>query len=658
MRLKCLVLILLTSSLIFSQVPNWGLRRPTKSEEPKKAIPKGASLMSGNVDSEAGQRAYTPEFLKLLANPPSSTGPELKPGWRRVPAQARGAAQTYRVTLDLSRQVLRLSVPEDRSFDYPPKAVEAPLLPSFAATGLDTSQFAPAAALALKAKQFDDGLYAAVEMATSAGIGRFPAKRDFLLKLLRALQSDSNRTAAAILAAAARLDGQRPQVSAEVAAQAEELQKEFLANELRSKPLGFYTWSKELASIFQRDRMLQTEIKEEAARPLAAALARDEKLLMAYTSLLILTEKLTNPLAWSDLRESAQELKEGRTPDFSGRLSLFPPSRAHETDLIKKLYGDRPIPEGFNLADEMVKRIRVGTLDLRPSATSGWYDYQTYALEALVAPDRMPESKHLALDESYRKELVGLFKALLALTRETHIKQLEVPMAGAAALPARVMLHIYPHLTLEPLATYYLRRARSYRFVREVCQGAFGPEGLEHLRRLTAAGPVNLSLLAELRLMDALFQGAYLQTCEEIGMKPEEAGGLGSPKEASADRALLGAWLASVGKDPDLGNDVRMMVPVFYDVIRKKTKVWAVLGIATRPLEVSYASVPTVEQIEGPDGKVVKPNDVEVVFEEESRRIAYIASAEVYVSRLLNRKEFRDHCDQYKTYQAIVSNLK
>ena len=42
----------------------------------------------------------------------------------------------------------------------------------------------------------------------------------------------------------------------------------------------------------------------------------------------------------------------------------------------------------------------------------------------------MPEAQRLKLDESYRKELVGLFKALLALTRETHIKQLEVPMVG------------------------------------------------------------------------------------------------------------------------------------------------------------------------------------------------------------------------------------
>ncbi len=613
--------------------------------------------MTANVDSEPGQRAYAPEFLKSLTRPPSSTGPELKPGWRRISVRAGGDAGEYHVTLDLSRQVLRLSVPEDRSYEYPLAPPPTPLLPSFSATGLDASEFAPAAALAFKAKQFDDGLYASVDMATDAEVGRFPAKKAFLLKLLQALASDSDRTAAALLTAAARLDGQQPQVSAEVADEAEKLQKEFLANELRSKPLGFYTWSQELASIFQRDRLLQTEIEMQTARPLAAALSHDEELLKEYSEILTLTEKLTNSLAWSDLREAARAIKEGQTPSFPEHISLFPPSRAHETDLIKKLYGAEEIPEGFNLADEMVKRIRAGTLDLKPSPTSGWYDHQTYALEALVVPDRMPEGKHLALDESYRKELVGLFKALLALTRETHIKQLEVPMAGAAAPPPRVVLHIRPRLALEPLATYYLRRARSYRFVREVCQQALDQEGLEHLRRLTAAGPVNLSLMAELRLMEALFHGAYLQTCEEIGMKPEEARSLGSSKDANADRALLSAWLTSIRKDPDLGNDIRMMVPVFYDIGRRKTKAWTVLGIATRPLDVSYVTLPTIEQIEGPDGKLIKPTDVEVVFEGDSHRIAYIATAEVYVSRLLNRKEFRDHCDRHKTYRAIVSSL-
>ena len=70
-----------------------------------------------------------------------------------------------------------------------------------------------------------------------------------------------------------------------------------------------------------------------------------------------------------------------------------------------------------------------------------------------------------------------MFKALLALTRETHIKQLESPVLGAArgAHRAREPL-ISPGLTLEPLPTFYLGRARSYCFVNEVLEEAFGPE--------------------------------------------------------------------------------------------------------------------------------------------------------------------------------------
>ena len=115
-----------------------------------------------------------------------------------------------------------------------------------------------------------------------------------------------------------------------------------------------------------------------------------------------------------------------------------------------------------------------------------------------------------------------MFKALLALTRETHIKQLESPVLGAArgAHRAREPL-ISPGLTLEPLPTFYLGRARSYCFVNEVLEEAFGAQGLEQMQRLTADGPVNLSLGEEIRLMHALFHGAYLRACGEIGMTPE-----------------------------------------------------------------------------------------------------------------------------------------
>ena len=158
--------------------------------------------------------------------------------------------------------------------------------------------------------------------------------------------------------------------------------------------------------------------------------------------------------------------------------------------------------------------------------------------------------------------------------------------------------------------------------------------------------------------MEALFYGAYLQSCEEIGMAPERDPSLGNSKGTSAEQALLGAWLASIRKDPDLGQDIRMMVPVFYDIGRKQIKVWAVLGVTTKPLTISYETRPAVVGIRGPDGKLVKPRDVEVEFHREYHRAAYFATAEIYVTRLLNRSEFRQHCDKYKTYKTIVSNLR
>ncbi len=70
---------------------------------------------------------------------------------------------------------------------------------------------------------------------------------------------------------------------------------------------------------------------------------------------------------------------------------------------------------------------------LEPSAgSSGWYDYLTWSLGPLVNPTDTIESEHLALDESYTDQLLELFKGAMALTRETHVKQLEVPVFPAA----------------------------------------------------------------------------------------------------------------------------------------------------------------------------------------------------------------------------------
>jgi hypothetical protein len=134
--------------------------------------------------------------------------------------------------------------------------------------------------------------------------------------------------------------------------------------------------------------------------------------------------------------------------------------------------------------------------------------------------------------------------------------------------------------------------------------------------------------------MSALFRGAAAVAGEELGLKTATG------TEAEHFRA----W----AKAPDIGQDVRMMVPVFFDIGRQKTKVWAILGWATRLLEVSFATPPTAHVVKG------RPH---VRFASTFRQIAYPVFAETYVTRLLDRDEFRAHCDRYRTRSEILQHL-
>jgi len=601
------------------------------------------------VMSKGGNGQYDGAWingLSLIKEPGERSGSAMK----TIKVSDFRGQHSYTLTLDLSGQVLRLDIPEDLEFGHQRSSQAAPLHRSFSELK-GAESFLSAAALAYKAKQFDDGLYAGVELAANSGAGGFPAKKDLLDQMINVLsQGDmegEGLQAASILTAAAQLGGLRVAVPGVLARSADKMKQEFLSDPARSKPLGFYTWSEDLVRIFRQDRMLQTEMNEPAALLLARFLGRETSWINSYAAALGFAEKLTNPLAWSDLRKVAADLAAGRKVEVKSKISFFPPSVSPETELIKKLYGNRPIPEGFNLADEMVRRIRSGELSLQPGSTSGWYDYQIFALEPLAIPERMPEARHLEFSEEYKKELVGLLKALMALTRETHIKQVEIPLVGAG-LPR---VEIRPELSLEPLASYYLRRAESYRFVHRVLEEAFGEGGLHSMRRMTMDGRSNLPLDQELRLLQSIFHGAYLVVCDELGMGPE------STKEGDGmDREVFRMWSASIEKDPDLNRDSRMMVPIFYDVQRKQMKVWAVLGLATKKLQVSFAKPPDVKAAIDERGQKLEPGQID--YQTVEHRLAYFVTGEVYVHRLLDRLEFWEHCDRYKTAEAILSNLK
>ena len=101
--------------------------------------------------------------------------------------------------LDLSGQVLSLEVPEvDFVQDVERGICLLPTAPEAGGTAVS------AGALLLKAKQFDDGLYAAVDLAAQTGAWSFVGKAHLLRSLAAALVTDfadADDAAATILAA-------------------------------------------------------------------------------------------------------------------------------------------------------------------------------------------------------------------------------------------------------------------------------------------------------------------------------------------------------------------------------------------------------------------------------------------------------------------------
>ena len=217
---------------------------------------------------------------------------------------------------------------------------------------------------------------------------------------------------------------------------------------------------------------------------------------------------------------------------------------------------------------------------------------------------------------------------------------------------------VRPELSAEPLVTYYARRAASYRFVRSVLEGAFGADALHGMHRLTASGPVASDLASELDTMEALFAGASAVVSRELGLADAVSAppAAASGRSPAADVAAFRRWARTANTDLDVGGDSRMMVPVFFDRARRKTRVWVFLGWSSRPVLFRFGHPPAVEVTR--NGRPANPDGYRVEFEEAYRTLAYPVTAEVDVDQILDRAAFRRHCDRYKTRSAILQNLR
>src|SRR5262249_30728985 len=119
---------------------------------------------------------------------------------------------------------------------------------------------------------------------------------------------------------------------------------------------------------------------------------------------------------------------------------------------------------------------------------------------------------------------------------------------------------------------------------------------------------------------------------------------------------LAAGWLPGAFDDPDLAEDTRVAVPVFMDLQRQVTRIWATLGVRMAKLDASYARPPHWRR--------EKEEEWELVDEFDLGEAHYLipvdefAEVELPGLKVLDREEFRSVCDRGETKEAIVAALQ
>jgi hypothetical protein len=146
-----------------------------------------------------------------------------------------------------------------------------------------------------KAKQFDDGLYAALDQAYYQGLeGKLLSHVALVRRIYE--KAGKNSPAAPFLAAGLELAGVKVECADEAAKQL--MLRRFETNEVASKPIGFYTWNETLSRCFRFLRFFQEKIGKPnlaVIRALADAIGKDRELLADYQKAMSFYARLTNP---------------------------------------------------------------------------------------------------------------------------------------------------------------------------------------------------------------------------------------------------------------------------------------------------------------------------------------------------------------------------
>jgi hypothetical protein len=509
------------------------------------------------------------------------------------------------------------------------------------------------------AKQFDDGLYAALDLACFEGeLGIAPGSPDFIRAVFEKLPAGS--AARPFLAAALRLADVKVPLNADEETARDEFLADFERDQARSKPISFYTWTEELQNVWRFFRFLQFEFNERTGldipRAVAAVLEQNPDLLEQYRAMNAFYGRLTNPLIClpADALIGNDDDLNALAANHGARraaVSIFPPSTSRETELFDRLFVDG-LPSDANVMLELIRAIRAGTVDLTPGEGDGWYQYQVHALETMLLPAKGQENEKLLLTATYKKRLVEAFKAMITKRRETHARQLATPKASVAEPLDEYA--VSPRLRVEPCATFYLRTARAYAFLQDFLDATVGHDRLNAMHGLTQEGQRAKDLAGELESMRLRFYGYYLIACEDIGMRPQFLEG--EVVDADAAKTVALAWLDTWPDDPDLACDTRVAIPIVIDPMRDVTRLWATIGVRLAKLDASFARRPKVR----PEGTGDPWKEVEPYQLSESHYVLPVdefVEFEIPGSNAVTRDELRAICDRYATKEDILEAL-
>ncbi len=537
-----------------------------------------------------------------------------------------------------------------------------------------------------KCKKVNDQLVRALETSMQEELAKddLPGRRRALQKLATALleqleqAADEHRPAfehALVYVAGALQAGEAeppPELPSALAARAERMVEQFLADPVASRPVGFWDQAPELINIFRQDRFLVRGICLESDTAAAVALAGtvvDDPLLRdAFERSARFGSRLTNPAP--EYRYSPLRLTELASPDDSWekrltkerlreireQLPASPPFNTVSLALFTFSFSPEEalwlqMPDGFSSA-QLIQAIEQGIIDLEPKPGSGWYDYQWYALETLVMPERGREDHKLKTNQEYRERLREIFLTAISRDRETHIKKLPTSTLGDHSLfyEGEVEVPVGPQFAVEPLPTVYLRLARAYRFL----HADLNPLIERRLHETTMADPFDfedkdrdreISVAAVLDRMAALNYGLYELACMDLGMNPEYLDGESNEEDRTAAVRLAEGWLARLADDPDLQQDTRIAVPLFEDPTQGQITSWACAGVRLEPLTAEYDEKPQVFGVK----PMWAPSE-------------YWVATEVFLEfshqeKPLTRSEFRALCDAHPDEASLRAAL-